>query len=306
MSCGSAFRQCLVGNVYGIFTSFRNFRTPFCRSLALRPVHDAVAFSYGACCERILLSGIEWLHGCETCSCILPSAGFLVICSPVCLIDHVEIRYHFIPLDISFTWKHHICSRILKHRHEIGEDEALGEHVFHRLEQAWPLPYPSSCALVEVSSMALPYRYRPVAQAFAEVHGAELLDRAIWAGRYACRVSGPDGLALEMQGRCRKILQLCLLAVDDADTVASVFFRKQLAELCPEPFRVTFSPWEISEGFGEIEIQDIASFHYALDLKLSVIYAVSFLDHRIKRVAGRLEILSDGSLGPCADAESYE
>ena len=60
--------------------------------------------------------------------------------------------------------------------------------------------------------------------------------------------------------------------------------------------RVWFGWDEDKEGFCEIEIQHISSLHYALDLELAVVYAVSFLYECVKGVAHRCEILVDLSI----------
>ena len=164
----SALRKRFVRNVYGVFASFRYLRTPLGFRLVPGAIHHAVSDAYRTCPERIFHSRVIWLQGCKSCSCILPLAFFLVICASICFIDHIEISYDLVSLHVSFPRKHHIGSCIFKHRDKIGKYEALGKHIFNGLEQAWPLPHPSSCAVIIVTSVTLPYGYRSVRESFAE------------------------------------------------------------------------------------------------------------------------------------------
>ena len=68
----------------------------------------------------------------------------------------VVVNDHLIGIGVSLTRHHHVGARVLEHRHEVGQHEALGELVLNALKEAGALPLPAVKSLFEVFAMALP------------------------------------------------------------------------------------------------------------------------------------------------------
>ena len=154
----------MIGDVDGIFARLRNPRNPGgCRAA----FGIGVGHPGGTHPERVLLIKVGGFRiGEARVGGILPDAGFEVAGA-----RFVVVHDHFVYVPVAFPGQQHIGAGVLEHRHEERDDVALGVEVFHRLEDAGALPFPTRERLLIIPAMALPHRDVPVLQAFRGLVG---------------------------------------------------------------------------------------------------------------------------------------
>ena len=153
-----AVGQALIGNVYSIFSGFRDVGNPLGKGF----VFLLFSLCKAGCTvmKRIFSFRVDTLLLCKS-----RQSGFFPLCfsalylkiEGVCGVPVVIVVYNdFLFLRVPFARGEYVGSRIFQHRDEVRQDERLCELVFGGTEQARTLPTPFVFVIDVVFSVTLP------------------------------------------------------------------------------------------------------------------------------------------------------
>ena len=155
--CGGVVRQGSVTDVYGVCAVLGDVGTPDCSSVG------AVSFAWkadcaGRSCTEWIVAFVKFLFqmGESGYAGIAPFARTLWFIIKTGCEATVVVYYYFGGVHIAFTRAHYVCSGILKHGHKEWYHVALCIEVFHSLEYACALPFPTVEFRFKIPSVALP------------------------------------------------------------------------------------------------------------------------------------------------------
>ena len=78
------------------------------------------------------------------------AVAFGITLAAVCV---VVVHDDLVALPVTLTGRPHDGTGILKHRHQVGDNDGLREQVFGGAEQIGALPLPTACLLIVVAAM---------------------------------------------------------------------------------------------------------------------------------------------------------
>ena len=256
----AAVLECLVGHVHRVAAAFLDLRGPDGPGVGALPA--AFRHSGTAGGEGVVGEGVDALEVGEPFSRVLPAAFFGISAAaahgalaPVAE-GGVVVGDDLPPLGVALPRGDEVGAGVLEHRHQEGQHERRGEHVFDRAVQAGPLPQPAAGGLVVVFSVALPDCEVAAVESEREAAGPDSTDQAsvlLPGVGYAASVA--RGAAVVALGGEYQLGELVAVGVDVAQGVAVDDAPGERLQSGAEPVDVVFVPGIVGEFCREVEVE---------------------------------------------------